>query len=173
MENPITFNVAGGGKTNISSENDAALTHANFPTAASDLTPNMGDLGGRPPRTTFWAQDLTVVHEQFHVGERQRFARTGVASAQTWLSGQTAADVAGVNALLAQVPGRVITSSQALMNPGKEERAYGAGAPAYLARANAITAKGARGAAGGYPGAPAPPAPGPDGGAPPPDGGAP
>ncbi|HEX8621842.1 MAG TPA: hypothetical protein VF718_07700 [Allosphingosinicella sp.] len=159
VSNPITFNVAGGGKTNIGSETDAAITHANFATVASDLTPNMGDLGGRPPRTQFWASDLTVIHEQFHVGERQTFGAAGVVSAQTWLNGQTAGSVADVNALLAQVPGRVIAHSQANMTmPGKEQRAYGAGAPAYLARANAVTA---RGTAGLYPGAPPPPAPAP------------
>jgi hypothetical protein len=155
VSNPITFNVASGGRTNIASATDPAITHANFPTVASDLTPNMGDLGGRPPRTLFWASDLTVVHERFHVTERRRFGAAGVTVAQTWLNGQTAGSVADVNALLAQVPSKVIAHSQANMTmPGKEQRAYGAGAAAYLARANAVTA---RGTAGQYPGAPPPP----------------
>ena len=159
VSNPITFNVASGGNTNIASENDAAITHANFASVASDLTPNMGDLGGRPPRTKFWARDLTVVHEQFHVSERKGFAATGVTDAQTWLNAQTANSVADVRALLAQVPAQVIATSNLKANPGKENRAYGAGAGAYTARANAITTKGN---AGKYPGAPAPaPAPGP------------
>jgi hypothetical protein len=162
VSNPITFNVASGGKTNIASETDAAITHANIATVASDLTPNMGNMGGKPPRTQFWCSDLTVIHEQFHVAERRTFGAAGVVVAQTWLNGQTAATVADVNNLLAQVPAQVIAHSQANMTmPGKEQRAYAAGAPAYLARANAITA---RGAAGSYPGAPAPtpaPSPGP------------
>jgi hypothetical protein len=169
VENPITFNVSSGGRTNVASANDAALTHANFPTAASDLTPDMGDLNGRPPRTQFWAEDLTIIHERFHATEGSGFARTGVTNAQTWLNAQTATSIADVNALVAQVPGKVIATRQAAMTfPGREQRAYAAGAPAYKARADAITAKGT---AGKYPGAPAPPAP--DAGAPKPDAGAP
>jgi hypothetical protein len=160
VSNPIRFNVASGGNTDIPSENAAAITHANFATVASDLTPNMASDGGRPPRTQFWAQDLTITHEQFHVTERKGFATTAVTSAQTWLSGQSANNVADVQTLLTQVPAKLQASSEASANPGKEARPYSAGAPAYLARANAITTKGN---AGKYPGAPAPhaPAPGP------------
>ena len=114
----------------------------------------MADLGGRPPRTKFWAQDLTIVHEQFHVTERRGFATIGVNDAQTWLNAQTASSAADVQALLAQVPAKVIATSDSKANPGKENRAYGAGAAAYATRANAITTKGN---AGQYPGAPPPP----------------
>lgn len=159
LTNPITFNVAAGGRTDIPSESAAAITHANFPRVASDLTPNMSSDGGRPPRTQFWAQDLTVRHENFHATERRGFAATGAQQAQTWLSGQTATSAAEVGALIAQVPGRVIASSQAAAGDvhTKESRAYGDGAPLYQARADAIRARGALGANGGYPGAPAPP----------------
>jgi hypothetical protein len=153
LENPITFNVASP-KTSIASEADPALTNANYPTAASDLTPNMARQGGKPPRTQFWATDLTVQHERFHSNERSGFNRAGAAQAQAWLSAQTAGSVADVAALIAQVPGRVITASQAAVGTldEKESRAYGDGAASYKARADAITAKGARGtAAGGYP----------------------
>ncbi|GAB4190274.1 MAG: hypothetical protein OHK0022_02860 [Roseiflexaceae bacterium] len=149
VDNPITYNVNGGSKTSIASENDPALTAANYATAASDLTPNMGNLNGRPPRTQFWAEDLTLRHELFHVGERQQFGRQGVSTAQTWLNTQTAAAPPDVAALLAQVPQRVIAESQANMPyPAKEERAYGDGAPLYQARADAIKTKGD---GGGYP----------------------
>lgn len=149
LDNPITFNVASGGRTNIASANDPALKADNYATAVSDLTPDMSDLKGRPPRTTFWAQDLTVIHEQFHVGERKKFAKEGLATAQTWLNTQSAASAAEVNTLLGQVPGKVVAASQAAMTfPEKEERAYTAGAPAYQARADAIKAKGD---ASGYP----------------------
>ncbi|HEX9530548.1 MAG TPA: hypothetical protein VF954_05380 [Acidimicrobiales bacterium] len=148
VQNPITFNVDGGGDTDIASDSDSALTAANYATAASDLTPNMGDLGGRPPRTQFWAKDLTVRHENFHATERQTFGGQGVTAAQTWLASQTASSAADVQSLLTQVPGKVIAVSQAAMPyPAKEERAYGDGADAYKARADAITTKGA---AGGY-----------------------
>jgi hypothetical protein len=153
LENPITFNVTSP-KTSIADENDAALTNANYATAASDLTPNMAKQGGKPPRTQFWARDLTVKHERFHSDERQRLNKAGATQAQTWLSAQTAATVAEVEALIAQVPGRVITASQAAVGTvdEKETRAYGDGAPSYKARADAIKAKGDLGTGkGGYP----------------------
>jgi hypothetical protein len=59
-----------------------------------------------------------------------------------------------VATLIAQVPARVITASQAAVGTldEKESRAYGDGAPSYQARADAIRTKGALGtAAGGYP----------------------
>ena len=129
LENPITFNVTSP-KTSIADENDGALTNANYPTASSDLTPNMAKQGGKPPRTQFWARDLTVKHEKFHSDERQRLNKAGATQAQTWLSAQTAASVADVEALIAQVPGRVITASQAAVGTvdEKETRAYGDGA---------------------------------------------
>jgi hypothetical protein len=154
LSNPITFNVASGGRTHLASENDAALTSVNYATAVSDLTPNMADLGGRPPRTRFWAEDLTIRHERFHADERHGHALAGSAAAQGWLAAQTANSAAAVQALLQQVPARVIAFSQAAMPyPAKEERAYGDGAPSYQARADAIRTKGA---AGGYPAPPTP-----------------
>lgn len=143
VDNPITFQVNSGGNTDIPSDTAPAITQANYATVASDLTPNMGDLNGRPPRTRFWAEDLCIRHERFHCTDGIPHARSGVTLAQNWLNGQTAADVAGVNTLLGQVPARVIaTRSAAMTYPGRENRAYGDGAPSYLARANAIKTKG-------------------------------
>jgi hypothetical protein len=146
IQNPITFNVASGGRTDLPSENDLSINSANYQTAASDLTPNMSDLNGRPLRTQFWAEDLTIRHEHFHAAERQTFGGQGVTTAQAWLNTQSASSVGDVQSLLTQVPGRVIGVSQAAMPfPAKEERAYGDGAPLYKARADAIQAKGDRG----------------------------
>ena len=117
VANPITFNVNDGGRTNIASETDAAINHGNFPTAGSDLTPDLSSDGGRPPRTTFWARDLTVIHEQFHANECLRFAATGVTTAQAWLNTQTASSVADVQSLLTQVPGKALGKEQALLFP--------------------------------------------------------
>jgi hypothetical protein len=143
LDNPIVFQVTGGGDTDISSENDPDITQANYPTVASDLTPDTSDLNGRPPRTQFWAEDLCIRHERFHATEGEGYSRNGVTVAQTWLNGQTAGSVAAVNALLGQVPGRVADVRRAAMTfPGREERAYADGAPLYLARANAVKAKG-------------------------------
>jgi len=152
LENPITFNVASP-KTSIASANDPALTNANYATAASDLTPDMSVQGGKPPRTQFWARDLTTRHEHFHAKERSKFGKAGAKQAEAWLNTQTASSVADVQQLIAQVPARVIQSSQAAAGTvdEKESRAYGDGAPKYKARAKAIKKKGDKGAKGGYP----------------------
>ena len=143
VDNPITFQVNGGANTNIASENDPAITQENYQKVASDLTPNMHDENGRPPRDQFWAQDLTIRHEHFHAQEDFNFGKQGVTDAQTWLNTQAAGDVAGVQALLNQVPGKVANTVAAGMTfPGLEERAYGDGAPAYKARADAVKTKG-------------------------------
>jgi hypothetical protein len=153
LTNPITFNVTSP-KQSIASADDPAITNGNYPNVISDLTPDMGVWGGKPPRRHYWARDLTVIHEQFHCAERQRFATAGTTQAQAWLSAQTAGSVADVQALIARVPARVVASSLAAAGTvdEKETRAYGAGAGAYQARADAIRAKGALGSAGGgYP----------------------
>jgi hypothetical protein len=147
LDNPITFNVRTGagptGQKDIPSVTAAAITKANYPDVSGDLTPDMSDLGGRPPRTEFYARDLTIVHERFHATDSQRFSRAGVNLEQNRLNAATAASVADVQALLAQVPGRVRTAMFAGMPyPAREERAYGDGAAAYTARADAIFAKG-------------------------------
>jgi hypothetical protein len=146
LDNPITFQVDGGGNTDIASETDPDITNSNYPTVVSDLTPDMSDLNGAPPRTQFWAEDLTIRHERFHADEDVVHGRAGVVAAQAWLNTQTASTVADVRSLLGAVPGRVAATVDAAMAyPGREERAYGDGAPLYLERANAIKAKGEAG----------------------------
>lgn len=156
----ITWSVQALGRTDIASETAPAITHVNFPTVASDLTPDMGSDGGRPPRTSFWAKDLTARHERFHATERATtFGRPAFDFAVAWLRGETAADAAAATALTRRVPGKMHESYGASYSPGKETRAYGDGAASYRARATAVSAKGGRHE---YPGAPAPaPAPAP------------
>lgn len=150
VKNPIIYNVNSGGNTDIASATDASLTDANYATAASDLMPNMADLGGRPPRTQFWARDLTLRHERFHSRERKRLNGAGAKQAKTWLAGQVATSVGGVQTLIGQVPAKIIASSQAAVGTlaQKEARAYGDGVSSYKSRSKAITK---RGAAGKYP----------------------
>lgn len=150
VDNPITFQVrtttGPAGQVDIDSDADADIDLGNYGTVVSDLTPDMTDLKGRPPRTEYFAKDITVVHERFHATDGQAHAQTGVTLAQAWLNGQTAANVAAVNALVGQVPARVIATRRAAMTyPGREERAYTDGAPLYTARATAIQTKGAAG----------------------------
>jgi hypothetical protein len=147
VDNPITYQVrtttGPDGQADVDSDTDADIHSGNYTTVVSDLTPDMSDLNGRPPRTKFFAKDLTVRHERFHCTDGQTHAQSGVNLAQAWLNGKAAGSVGAVNTLLAQVPARVIATRQAAMTyPGREERAYGDGVAAYRARANAIKTKG-------------------------------
>lgn len=77
---------------------------------------------------------------------RQGVERGGVTA-------RTADSVAGVEALIHQVPNRVDQGAHGCRREvdEKESRAYGDGAAAYLGRANAISAKGSLGPiSGGY-----------------------
>lgn len=138
-----------GGQKDIPDENAAVLTKTNYPTAVSDLTPNMSDEGGRPPRTQFWAQDLTERHEKVHAADHQRTAKEGLKQALTWLTGQTASTKTEVETLLTTLRSKIV---QYIIANGAgsvgELHAYGDGAPSYKARAEAIKKKGD---GGGYP----------------------
>ena len=146
VDNPITFQVDGHGNTDIDSVGDADITSANYATVASDLTPDMSSDNGRPPRTQFWAEDLTIRHERFHAREDVHFGRQGVRIARRWLNTQDAASVTEVNTLLNEVLTRVADHVDVSMAaPAREERAYGDGAPAYLRRATNVQRRGDRG----------------------------
>ena len=109
IEHPITWQVRSstgpGGEVSIDSFMDPDLTAANYAAAASDLTPDMTDLNGRPPRNAFWAQDLTERHENFHADDVKS---NGPAAAARGLGVAVRADrdrpVPGVQALLADRP---------------------------------------------------------------------
>ena len=78
LEHPITYQIRSGtgptGQVDIPSADAAAITAANWQTVVADLTPDKSDLDGRPPRTQFWAEDLTVQHES---STRTTTTRTG------------------------------------------------------------------------------------------------
>jgi hypothetical protein len=159
----VTFWVDGGGKKDIASDTDPDITPANYPTVVRDLTPSPTEVNragvflykNQPPRTAFWARDLTVKHETFHADEDVKFGEDGVKAAQAWLNRQTAQTFDQVGALLNQVNPRVArTVDTAMALPGRENRAYAAGATDYSNRAQAIKTKGD---AKGY--VPPPPAP--------------
>lgn len=134
--------VHGLGRTDVTSADSAAITGDNYTRAASDLTPNMASDGGRPPRTQFWASDLTSIHEQFHANERTgTYGRAAFELARGWLAAQTADTADQARALVDQVPAKMFESYNASFTPGKELRAYGDGAPVYRARADAISAR--------------------------------
>lgn len=141
-------------QVNITSAADAALTNANYAQVVTDLTPDVADLKGRPPRTKFWSKDFTEKHEKYHVKDFEDKAKSGAADAETWLATKTAATKAEVQTLLDTAwTDKIFTPWDTFTNPpAVEERAYSDGAASYTARANAIKARGDKGAAGGgYP----------------------
>lgn len=163
IENVITFWVAGGTRTNIASDADPNITQTNYPAVVRDLTPSptavrtggLDLLKNQPPRSRFWAEDLTIDHEIFHADENEKFGRQGAIAAREWLNRQTAQNLDEVEALVGRAATMVAQQIIAAMAPpGVEQRAYDDGAPAYTARARAIKTKGD---ARGY--VPRPPAP--------------
>lgn len=132
-----------GGQVDLPDENAGALTAANYTTAVSDLTPNMSDLGGRPPRTQFWAKDLTERHEKVHAADHQRTGREGMAEAIKWLKTQTASTEADVRTLLTTARDKIVAYivAHGAGNTG-EIHAYSDGAASYKSRADKIKAKG-------------------------------
>lgn len=150
FEHPIIYKIRSGtgpaGQVDISSETDSDITKDNYTTVASDLTPNISDLKGRPPRTKFWSEDLTVKHELVHAKDDQGNGPGAMATVTAWLNGKTAADMDGVKGLLGALPGRFASALlAALSTEDGEKHAYGDGADSYKARANAIKSKGDKG----------------------------
>ena len=147
LENTITWGVhpTTDNETDISSETDPDIKAANYTAVADDLTPNAASSGGRPPRSKFWAKDLTEIHEQFHADDVKRLGPGAATSAVSWLSSQTAATVLGVQALIDGMPARVVQTLAAGMGEPSEVRAYGSGAAAYTTRADAIRTAGTAG----------------------------
>jgi hypothetical protein len=136
----LTFQVTSQGRTDISSEFDSNITQNNYDIVASDLTPNMSVENGTPPRTRFWAEDLTIKHERFHAADFEASAQSGLTLAENWLNTKTATSATELNFLLVQALVEKVKPAidVGMAKPGSEERAYGNGAPAYLDRANAI-----------------------------------
>lgn len=172
VDNNITYWVHNGGRTNIASDSDPAITQTNYPTVVSDLTPSPAAvsnatanlLKNQPPRTRFWAEDITHKHERFHAGEDVTFGRQGAIAALRWINTQTASSDSALDPLVQNVA--VMTAAkitQEMAAPASENRAYNDGAPDYTARAQAINTKGN---ARGYVPQPQPPAPQPSNPAP-------
>lgn len=151
VENKISYWVHGGGRTNVASDSDPSLTQTNYTTAVSDLTPSptavknaTTDLyKNQPPRTKFWAEDLTIKHECFHADEDVKFGRQGAVIGRDWLNTQTASTYDDIGPMLHTVAVKVAAKiDQEMAVPGSENRAYNDGAPSYTARAQAIKTKG-------------------------------
>lgn len=141
----VRDSVGPNSEVDIASAADPDIKATNYQFVAKDLTPDMSDLGGRPPRDGYWAKDLTIRHELVHVRDYRRTGREGFRAAQRWLGRQTSTSASHVrDTLIPQAVtegGRVLRARMAAP-PGAEPRAYGDGAPVYTARKNLIKTKG-------------------------------
>ncbi|MGB3715029.1 MAG: hypothetical protein WA996_11430 [Candidatus Promineifilaceae bacterium] len=141
----VRANTGPDSEVNIGGDTDSDIKAHNYQYVAKDLTPNMGDLNGRPRRDDYWSKDITQQHEIYHANDRSTFGSDGATAARTWLNAQTASSASNVrNTLLPQALTEGTRAINTRMNapPGKEQRAYGDGASSYLARATSIKAKG-------------------------------
>jgi hypothetical protein len=147
----VKFGVTSGNRKNIASDSDANITQTNYPDVVRDLTPSptavhrpgLDLFAGQPPRTHFWAEDLTIVHERVHADEDVMFGGQGVVIAQNFLNAQTANSYDDVGRLFQPALNQVVAKvDKEMAFPGREERAYSRGAAAYRDRAQAIKRKG-------------------------------
>jgi hypothetical protein len=151
VDNKITYWVDSGSRTDIASDSDPDITQTNYPTVVSDLTPSPTAVKNattnlyknQPPRTKFWAEDLTLKHERFHAGEDVKFGKQGAIIGRDWLNTQTTSKIDDIGPMLHTVAVKVAAKIDAEMAvPGSENRAYDDGAPDYTSRAQAVKTKG-------------------------------
>ena len=151
VDNKITYWVHSGGRTDIASDADADITQTNYTKVVSDLTPSptavknaTTDLyKNQPPRTKFWAEDLTLKHERFHAAEDVKFGKQGAEIARDWLNTQAVSKIEDLDPLIVTARDKVSDKIKLEMAvPRSEDDAYNDGAPDYTARAQAIKTKG-------------------------------
>jgi hypothetical protein len=131
------------GRKNVGSANDDIVTEKTWNKISKDLMP---EDDGKAPRTEYFAQDLTQLHEQFHgwddIGQAERFVPT----AKTYLDQQTIdpkGDIsAQMAALLENVRGQFAADGNMHYMNGGEARAYADGKMAYEDRANSVRMRG-------------------------------
>lgn len=139
------------GQVDISSPEDPDISAANYDQVVADLTPDTSVEGGTPPRSQFWARDLTIEHEQYHVNDYRRLGQEAIRVTNRWLSGQTASSTREVEDLLPLAMDEFIDHvERGMVKPASEIRAYSAGVARYQARVEAIDNRGTEGRYGHY-----------------------
>jgi len=145
-----TLNVNAGwgvhaiGRTDVAGAASPAVTSATWQAVRDDLAP---DASGRATRGTYWCNDLTSRHEQFHATDCIQRARLFVPTGQAFLNAQTVDGTSG-----ATVQAGVTSAVQTMLNnsigdwntyyaAGGEDRAYGDGRASYQARSDAVAAR--------------------------------
>jgi hypothetical protein len=148
----VPVGVASGGRTNVPSATAPVVTSSTWRLVASDLAP-AGGTPNRSPRTTYWAEDLTWIHERFHFNEFNTFLRTSFGSFETTIegagytepvSGASDTEAAALGRKAADLRTRLLAAwnqAKTNMSPGMEDRAYDDGVARYQARADAVRAR--------------------------------
>jgi hypothetical protein len=135
-----------GSQVDIQNDSDPDISACNYQLVSKDLTPNMSSDNGRPPRSKYWAEDLTIRHEKFHAINQRKLSWGPIITSymQMWLSGRTANSASHIqNTLMPQAISEGIRLYNIFVGlPSTEGDTYGDGAPSYRARANAIKTKG-------------------------------
>ena len=129
------------GQLDIENEDDRDITANNYTKVIEDLTP---DGAGIPLRENFWAEDITIQHELFHVEQFKSVIVTGLNNIRTNLQNTSASNSQQIYGLIGQaVRTHLIGEFENLINsPQFEGDAYLDGKDEYEDRVQKINAKG-------------------------------
>ena len=163
------WGVAGGGRTDVPSGTDGAVTAANYEDIYRDLVPGTSS-PFKSTRTSYWSQALTERHEKYHATDDFKWINAaGLDLAKVFLESsklKKATIDADLAALMTRVKAKLDRGSLeyyygGTSDPGHSNRAgeilaYGDGQPHYQALADAVKKQGEALKAKAAPPAPAP-----------------
>lgn len=144
----------GGGKTDVASAADPAVTKDSYPKIVSDLTPTLKEKSWRAPRSTYWSEAICKRHERFHSTDDKAWAEgAGKEFVKSYLAGKTVnkpTAEAEMNTHLANAMKAMNTANFQFYTGGAgsylsyagEERAFGDGKQPYLDLAAAVKVRG-------------------------------
>jgi hypothetical protein len=143
---------APGGQQSVSSAHDEVVTANSWDKIVQDLKPKNG---GKPDRTSYWAKDITMKHEKFHVDEYIERAKVMLPIGQMLLNAQNI-DVpwwpdrsdkaridSEVRAQIEVIRKFLEMNVRVYYEAGGEDRAYGDGIGDYIALIDSIKARAA------------------------------
>jgi hypothetical protein len=85
----FTVGVQSLGRTDISSANSPAVTAGSCCQVIRDLTPDPASDCGRPPRTQYYSNAITLIHENFHVSDlRDNYLRPKMTDLENFVKQQ-------------------------------------------------------------------------------------
>jgi hypothetical protein len=162
--NPVTVNytidvrcdwgTSNGGKTDIASGTDPAITKDNYQEIVSDLTPRQRELSWVAPRSKYWSQAICERHEKYHSTDDRAWAdgpgkavvgdylRTQTVSPDNAVSDATEALTRGLALMRRENTAFYKGGSSSYYSYAGEERAFGDGKAPYEALAQEVKAHG-------------------------------